>query len=190
MIEIKSADSTTHTPLDIDEVVAAQRASASRAPQAAPAPPPPPPPAEPATSQIPVIPQQATATYPVQPRQAPTPPSVPAMPNIPPAVAPTTPPASASGPQLDWAAIVEKTENNSANTDEQSEEIVREKYSPLEAMTPEARLVSDFLTSSFDISFSHDSYQSNWLDKIRSLFNVRPHGDDHLPVKDGSSPSF
>ena len=41
-----------------------------------------------------------------QPRQAPTPPSVPAMPNIPPAVAPTTPPASASGPQLDWAAIV------------------------------------------------------------------------------------
>ena len=106
MIEIKSADSTTHTPLDIDEVVAAQRASALRAPQAAPAPPPPPPPAEPATSQIPVIPQQSTATYPVQPRQAPTPPSVPAMPNIAPAVAPTTPPASASGPQLDWAAIV------------------------------------------------------------------------------------
>src|SRR5438067_12228656 len=82
MIEIKSADSTTHTPLDIDEVVAAQRASASRAPQAVPAPPPPPPPAEPATSQIPVIQQQATATYPVQPRQAPTPPSVPAMPDI------------------------------------------------------------------------------------------------------------
>jgi len=105
MIEIKSADTSTHTPLDIDEIVAGQRAGRA-AP--APAPPPPPPPApaqEPATSQIPIVQpqQQATATYPVVPREAPTPPSMPAMPSQ--NVAPTTPPAPA-GPQLDWAAIV------------------------------------------------------------------------------------
>lgn len=105
MIEIKSADTSTHTPLDIDEVVAGQRAGRA-APAAAPPPPPPPPPApEPATSQIPVVQpqQQATATYPVVPREAPTPPSMPAMPSQ--NVAPTTPPAPA-GPQLDWGAIV------------------------------------------------------------------------------------
>jgi hypothetical protein len=103
MIEIKSADAPTHTPLDIDEVVAGHK-SGLRAPAGAP-PPPPPPAAEPATSQIPVITQtQPTATYPVMPREVPTPPSVPAMPSN---VAPTTPPApAASGPQLDWAAIV------------------------------------------------------------------------------------
>jgi uncharacterized protein DUF4388 len=108
MIEIKSADTSTHTPLDIDEVVAGQRGprqapavQATAPPQPAP---PPPPPVEPATSQIPVMqPQQATATYPVVPREAPTPPSMPAMPVAP--VAPTTPPTPA-GPQLDWAAIV------------------------------------------------------------------------------------
>ena len=106
MIEIKSADSSTHTPLDIDEVVAGQRAGrAAPAPvQAAPPPPPPPPPSEPATSQIPVMqPQAATATYPVVPREVPTPPSMPTMPTT--SVAPTTPPAT-GGPQLDWAAIV------------------------------------------------------------------------------------
>src|SRR5206468_1703475 len=58
MIEIKAADASTHTPLDIDEIVAGQRAG--RTPAAAPVvqappPPPPPPPAEPATSQIPVV---------------------------------------------------------------------------------------------------------------------------------------
>ena len=103
MIEIKSADTSTHTPLDIDEIVAGQRA-ARAAPAAAPPPPPAPAP-EPATSQIPVVQpqQQATATYPVVPREAPTPPSMPAMPSQ--NVAPTTPPAPA-GPQLDWGAIV------------------------------------------------------------------------------------
>jgi hypothetical protein len=110
MIEVKSADSTTHTPLDIDEVVGRQQGAAGRGaqPVAAPPPPPPPPPAEPATSQIPVIQQAATATYPTMPRQAPTPPSMPVMPTTPPAsAAPTAPPAAApSGPQLDWAAIV------------------------------------------------------------------------------------
>ena len=100
MIEVKSADASTHTPLDIDSVVGGQRGGRQ---VAAPPPPPPPPPAEPATSQIPVIQQAATATYPT----IPTPPSVPVMPT-PPSVAATTPPASAtsSGPQLDWAAIV------------------------------------------------------------------------------------
>src|SRR5205823_1093119 len=105
MIEIKSADTSTHTPLDIDEIVAGQRAGRA-APAAAPPPPPAPAPApEPATSQIPVVQpqQQATATYPVVPREAPTPPSMPAMPSQ--NVAPTTPPAPA-GPQLDWGAIV------------------------------------------------------------------------------------
>ena len=104
MIEIKSADTSTHTPLDIDEIVAGQRGPRTPPQQAAPpSAPPPPPPAEPATSQIPIITQQATATYPVVPREAPTPPSMPAMPAPP--VAATTPPAP-SGPQLDWAAIV------------------------------------------------------------------------------------
>jgi len=105
MIEIKSADTSTHTPLDIDEVVAGQRGPRMN-PQVAqttpPAPAPPPsPPLEPATSQIPVVAQ--TATYPSMQREAPTPPSMPAMPM--PQAAPTAPPAS-SGPQLDWAAIV------------------------------------------------------------------------------------
>jgi len=103
MIEIKSADASTHTPLDIDSVVGGQRGGRPSSPvQAAPPPPPPPPPpaAEPATSQIPVITQ--TAAMPAL--QVPTPPSVPVMPATTP---PTAPPApAASGPQLDWAAIV------------------------------------------------------------------------------------
>ena len=106
MIEIKSADSSTHTPLDIDSVVGGQRGGRQNQPvQAAPAappPPPPPPPTEPATSQIPVI--QQTAAMPTY--QTPTPPSVPVMPATAPPVAATTPPAPAAGPQLDWAAII------------------------------------------------------------------------------------
>ena len=105
MIEVKSADTSTHTPLDIDEVVAGQRGPRMNPQVAQTAPPtpaaPPPPPAEPATSQIPVVAQ--TATYPSMQREAPTPPSMPAMPM--PQAAPSAPPAS-SGPQLDWAAIV------------------------------------------------------------------------------------
>ena len=106
MIEVKSADTSTHTPLDIDEVVAGQRGPRMN-PQVAqtapptPAPTAPPPVVEPATSQIPVVAQ--TATYPAMQREAPTPPSMPAMP-MPPAP-PAAAPAS-SGPQLDWAAIV------------------------------------------------------------------------------------
>jgi len=108
MIEVKSADSSNHTPLDIDSVVGGQRGGRP-AQQAQPAPPPPPPPpAEPATSQIPVIQQTAaTATMPTMPAmQVPTPPSVPVMPVTTPPTAPTTPPPAAAGPQLDWAAIV------------------------------------------------------------------------------------
>ena len=106
MIEVKSADTSTHTPLDIDDVVAGQRGPRMN-PQVAqtsppnPAPAPPAPPLEPATSQIPVVAQ--TATYQSMPREAPTPPSMPAMPMQ--QVAPTAPPPT-SGPQLDWAAIV------------------------------------------------------------------------------------
>jgi hypothetical protein len=107
MIEIKSADASNHTPLDIDEVVAGHKSGlrSTQPTTAAPPPPPPPPATEPATSQIPVITQSGpTATYPVIPREVPTPPSVPAMPSN---VAPTTPPAPATaGLQLDWAAIV------------------------------------------------------------------------------------
>ena len=106
MIEVKSADTSTHTPLDIDDVVAGQRGPRMNPQVAQTAPPtpaaPPPPPVEPATSQIPVVAQ--TATYQAMPQtQVPTPPSMPAMPMQ--QVAPTAPPA-ASGPQLDWAAIV------------------------------------------------------------------------------------
>jgi hypothetical protein len=118
MIEVKSADSSTHTPLDIDAVVGGQRGGRQPAPtQPPPAPsptPPPPPPTEPATSQIPVIQQAATATMPTMPapqmqqQQVPTPPSMPVMPMPTPPTAQTTPPAPAApaGPQLDWAAIV------------------------------------------------------------------------------------
>lgn len=106
MIEIKSADASNHTPLDIDGVVGGQRGGRQQAPQvqaAAAAPPTPPAAPEPATSQIPVITQ--TATMPTM-QQIPTPPSVPVMPMTTPPTAPTAPPAATAGPQLDWAAIV------------------------------------------------------------------------------------
>lgn len=115
MIEVKSADSTTHPPLDVDEIVAGQRAArsnpappppppamASPPPLASPPPPPPPPPPTqqfaaltPQSVPVPPPPVAATATYPTYP----TPPMQPAP------VAPTAPPAP-SGPQLDWASIV------------------------------------------------------------------------------------
>ena len=114
MIEVKSADATKHPPLDVDEVVAGQRSAPQRNPAPAPAPapaaPPPPPPApaaqQPPTQQFPAIatpppmqtqpPIQApTATYPTFP-----------TPQAPPSIAPTTPPASAGGSQLDWGSIV------------------------------------------------------------------------------------
>ncbi len=112
MIEVKSADTTKHPPLDVDEVVAGQRSAGQRNPAPAPTPaaaPPPPPPApvaqQPPTQQFPAIaipapmpaqppPVAPTATYPTFPTpQSPT-------------VAPTAPPSSAGGPQLDWGSIV------------------------------------------------------------------------------------
>jgi hypothetical protein len=116
MIEVKSADTTTHPPLDVDEIVAGQRAARSNpappppAPSIASPPPPmasPPPPPPPPTQQFaaltpqsipvppPPSPVAATATYPTYP----SPPTQPST------VAPTAPPVP-SGPQLDWASIV------------------------------------------------------------------------------------
>ena len=104
MIEVKSADTVKHLPLDVDEVVTPGQRSA---PRISPAPQPPAPPAQqPPTQQFPAIPtpaampsappfQAPTATYPTFP----TPPAAPAQ------VAPTTPPPG-GGPQLDWGSIV------------------------------------------------------------------------------------
>jgi Domain of unknown function (DUF4388) len=106
MIEVKSANTVKHPPLDVDEVVASQRGPRiASAPPAAAAPAPPPPAPEPITSPMPVIPEPpaATAAYPTYTSSTvthPTPPSVPAM-----QVAPTTPPA-ASGSQRDWSPVV------------------------------------------------------------------------------------
>jgi Domain of unknown function (DUF4388) len=110
MIEVKAADASKHPPLDVDEIVAGQRrpqqqsssSSASSAPAPAPAPMAPPP--EPVTPTVPVMPpmqpEPPTAQIPTQQFSGFNPPSPP------PTVAPTTPPRSAGGPQLDWGAIV------------------------------------------------------------------------------------
>jgi len=106
MIEVKSADATKHPPLDVDEVVAAQRGPRNTGQVAAVSNPQP---VEPVTSPMPVIaepvaPPPPTAVYPTYNPPAtthPTPPSQPAMP-----VAPTTPPPSSGGPQRDWSPIV------------------------------------------------------------------------------------
>jgi Domain of unknown function (DUF4388) len=117
MIEVKSADSTKHPPLDVDEVVGAQRGRA--APPAA-APPPPPPPQQPGGyTPVPAPSPEsvaATATLPVMPPMPAEPPTAqiptgqfssgytqPTPPTM--QVAPTSPPRPA-GPQLDWASIV------------------------------------------------------------------------------------
>jgi hypothetical protein len=105
MIEVKSADTVKHPPLDVDEVVTPGQRSA---PRNSPAPPPPqPPPAQPPpTQQFPVI--QTPAAMPVAPPvQAPTAtyPTFPTPQATPAQVAPTTPPPGA-GPQLDWGSIV------------------------------------------------------------------------------------
>ena len=106
MIEVKSADTTKHPPLDVDEIVGGQRARQPQAP--APAPPQP----EPVAPTIATLP-----TIPVMPPEPPTA-QIPTgsfssgfnPPSPPPAasqVAPTTPPRpTAGGPQLDWGSIV------------------------------------------------------------------------------------
>ena len=104
MIEVKSADTVKHPPLDVDEVVASQRAPRNASQSVAATAPP----VEPITSPMPVItpePPAPTAVYPTYTpppsNTFPTPPSQPAM-----QVAPTTPPPSSSGPQRDWSPIV------------------------------------------------------------------------------------
>jgi Domain of unknown function (DUF4388) len=118
MIEVKSADTTKHPPLDVEEVVGgqkrAQQAAASSfapAPPAAPAynPATAPAPAAPANPTLPVMPAMPQAPNEPPTAQIPTggfsgytpaPPSMAAV-----ATAPQAPPAP-GGPQLDWAAIV------------------------------------------------------------------------------------
>jgi hypothetical protein len=107
MIEVKSADATKHPPLDVDEIVAGQRAARNPGPAASASSPPAGPPAQPPpTQQFPAIatppgmqtappPQAPTATYPTF-----TPPPQPSQ------VAPTTPPPSGGGQNLDWGSIV------------------------------------------------------------------------------------
>ena len=112
MIEVKSADTTKHPPLDVDEVVGAQRgrtatAPASSAPSHAAAPAPAPEsvaPTNPTLPTIPVMPAEPpTAQIPTQSFSSYSPPTAPTPQQVP--VAPTQPPRSA-GPQLDWGAIV------------------------------------------------------------------------------------
>jgi hypothetical protein len=103
MIEVKSADSTKHPPLDVAEIVGGQRQG--RSPQVAPSGGAPvPEPVAPTNPTIPVMPvmpaEPPTAQIPTSSFSTftqPTPPTVP--------VAPTAPPRS-DGPQLDWTPIV------------------------------------------------------------------------------------
>ena len=102
MIEVKSADTTKHPPLDVDEIVGGQRGPRPQQ-QAAPAmaPAPEPLPTNPTIPVIPAMPAEPpTAQIPTGGYTSYTQPTPPTM-----QVAPTTPPRSA-GPQLDWTSIV------------------------------------------------------------------------------------
>jgi hypothetical protein len=106
MIEVKSADTTKHPPLDMGEIVGGQRGgSAFNSP--APAPPARMPepvaptnpvmpvmPSEPPTAQIPTAPFSGFGSAPATMQVAPTAPPQ------------SRPSSSGGGPQLDWAAIV------------------------------------------------------------------------------------
>jgi hypothetical protein len=105
MIEVKSADATKHTPLDVDEIVGGLRGT--RNPQPAPAAVASysPPPAETVMPTLPTMPtlppEPPTAqfsTSAVSNYAAATPPSL--------QVAPTTPPAPSGSTHLDWGPIV------------------------------------------------------------------------------------
>jgi hypothetical protein len=107
MIEVKSADATKHPPLDVDEIVGAQRGRQAAAQSYAAAPAPSAPEAAPVNPTVPTMPvipampqEPPTAQIPTQSFTNYTQPTTP-----PTAVAPTTPPRGA-GPQLDWGAIV------------------------------------------------------------------------------------
>ena len=109
MIEVKSADTTKHPPLDVDEIVGGLRGPRNSPPAQAAAPPAPPTPEprNPTNPTIPVIPipnmaqEPPTAQIPAGGYSSsyaqPTPPVM--------QVAPTTQPRT-GGSQLDWATIV------------------------------------------------------------------------------------
>ncbi len=104
MIEVKSADSTPHPPLDVDEVVAGQRARQTQPAFAAAAPQPEPvAPTNPTLPVIPVMPAEPpTAQIPTGQFTGFTPMPIPSAAAP---VAPTAPPRPA-GPQLDWTSVV------------------------------------------------------------------------------------
>jgi hypothetical protein len=105
MIEVKSADAIKHPPLDVDEIVAIQRAAQAPRNNPSPVPPPAPPPAPPPTQQFPAIATPPTLQT-VPPIAAPAAPYQPFGPPAQSSVAPTTPPGSSSNAQLDWGSIV------------------------------------------------------------------------------------
>ena len=107
MIEVKSADSTPHPPLDVDEIVAGQRLRSVQGSVGSAAP-------APASSVAPAQHEPVAQTNPTIPLMPPEPPTaqIPttpfssySQPGSSTQVAPTTPPRPA-GPQLDYAAIV------------------------------------------------------------------------------------
>ena len=111
MIEVKAADATKHPPLDVDEIVGAQRQRAAAPSSYAPAPSPPvsvaPEPVAATNPTLPVMPAMAaneppTAQIPTGSFSGFSQPSPPLAVQV----APTTPPRPAGGPQLDWSAIV------------------------------------------------------------------------------------
>ena len=109
MIEVKSADAIKHPPLDVDEIVASQRAAQAPRNNPSPVPPPAPPPPAPATptptQQFPTIATPPTLQT-VPSIAAPAAPYQPFGPSAQSSVAATTPPGSSSNAQLDWGSIV------------------------------------------------------------------------------------
>jgi hypothetical protein len=100
MIEVKSADTTKHPPLDVEEIVGGQRARQAQQSFAAAPQPEPVAPTNPTVPVMPAMPAEPpTAQIPTAPFSGFTP-----MP-APSSVAPTAPPRPA-GPQLDWASVV------------------------------------------------------------------------------------
>ncbi len=102
MIEVKSADTTKHPPLDVEEVVGGQRARQAQQSFAAAPHPEPVAPTNPTVPVMPAMPAEPpTAQIPTTSFSGFTPMPAPA----PSTVAPTAPPRPA-GPQLDWATVV------------------------------------------------------------------------------------
>lgn len=105
MIEVKSADTSKHPPLDVDEVVGGQRARPMQAASFAPPPVAPEPAMAPTNPTLPVMPTVQVPAMPAEPPTAQIPTGQFSSYGPPASVAPTAPPR-ASGPQLDWTAVV------------------------------------------------------------------------------------